>query len=595
MWAFSRNVYVRGQNNGSRAETVSLLNTMSQKATYADEAWLFEVIYVVEDINEPSHRYIGYTRFNKGGRNGVKYARVQGNSGNYALWFSSYDNARAAGKLCMELLLLGIVLAMIVHESDKLFICRRLRLLWRYFTAFNLLVWVISVYTITYLIHRWYAATVVAKSNREAFAFGREVPPDELEELSATMYAESVFTYLLSMSVLAYCVLPFQFSYCNYAVDIMSKTFKYAWNVFRDLFIVLFYIMLAFGFVMYMYVGTSGINGDFQTISSGLNVVMQMTFGFYQFGDFLDSEGTKTGTQELKEMNVMIFWLAVSLLFIMSQNIILAIVTDAYASAKREVQAKLSDRIAFYLQLCYLFAYRIESLYWFLRRASTHDRLSWFVNRGAADCAEACATCKKNKPGYMRILRSRTNAHKQRSSSGKVKSTTHEEKDEQDGASKSSYVAYAARMALAEVPEASSMATFVSDPVLNRTLYEGSVWSNSVGDFHPSTAHHASTEYLDSLFNEIESCNEFRGVRFCGYFWQRHPWFPQSLELSKFLDMLELIYPAEQAQCSLCSRLLHGGPPIPASPSASLGGAAAAVPPLRQPPPKLDGQHSGVV
>jgi hypothetical protein len=135
----------------------------------------------------------------------------------------------------------------------------------------------------------------------------------------------------------------------------VPQVFVIAAREFADFAVFLVYIMLVLGSAIFAFFQLTGGNEQFIRFSDGLSIMTRLTFGFLSYEDF---QAQALGLGSAVAAVTFLFWIAVLLLVVYTQNIILAIVAEAYEEAKASLgMADMSFIMLIFLRVVFTFVY----------------------------------------------------------------------------------------------------------------------------------------------------------------------------------------------------------------------------------------------
>ena len=127
--------------------------------------------------------------------------------------------------------------------------------------------------------------------------------------------------------------------------------FVIAAREFADFAVFLVYIMLVLASAIFAFFQLTGGNDQFLRFSDGLSIMTRLTFGFLDYEDF---QANALGLGSAVAAVTFLFWVAVLLLVVYTQNIILAIVAEAYEEAKATLgTAEMSFIMLIFLRIVF--------------------------------------------------------------------------------------------------------------------------------------------------------------------------------------------------------------------------------------------------
>uniref|UniRef100_A0A383V720 Uncharacterized protein n=1 Tax=Tetradesmus obliquus TaxID=3088 RepID=A0A383V720_TETOB len=109
------------------------------------------------------------------------------------------------------------------------------------------------------------------------------------------------------------------------------QVFIIAAREFLDFAVFLLFILVLLGSAVFAFFQLTGGNFQFLRFADGLSLMSRLTFGFLSYEDF---QSQALGVGAAVSAVTLLFWVAVLLLVVYTQNIILAIVAEAYEEAK---------------------------------------------------------------------------------------------------------------------------------------------------------------------------------------------------------------------------------------------------------------------
>ena len=119
------------------------------------------------------------------------------------------------------------------------------------------------------------------------------------------------------------------FKYTRYheGMRVYTMLFHESWKTLRD-FIPWFLLLMMTQawFIAHMYSG-AGTSSDMMHSGGALSTVIRLVFGFYDYDDFI---GNNRGLGSATYMGAVVFWMVVGLGIVVAQNVMLAIVGQAY-------------------------------------------------------------------------------------------------------------------------------------------------------------------------------------------------------------------------------------------------------------------------
>lgn len=180
-----------------------------------------------------------------------------------------------------------------------------------------------------------------------------------LAEMGTFSARYSNFLYGMIVLNALICFRTMRYMRIHTGLKAFYQVFIIAAREFIDFGVFLLYILLLLGCAVFAFFQLSGGNPQFLRFPDGLSLMTRLTFGFLEYPEFNNNSlGLGTAFAAVTAL----FWFGVLLLVVYSQNIILAIVAEAYEEAKATLgSADMSFlvlvlyRIAFALLLVLVF------------------------------------------------------------------------------------------------------------------------------------------------------------------------------------------------------------------------------------------------
>jgi hypothetical protein len=110
-------------------------------------------------------------------------------------------------------------------------------------------------------------------------------------------------------------------------LGIFTDLFRSAWIRMKDFAVIFLFFLSLLGFMLTSFFELSGGNPHFTTMAGTMAQLARLTFGFMDYDDFLNQ---RLGMSEFDFVSAIIFWVIIVFMFVIAQNIVLAIVVDAY-------------------------------------------------------------------------------------------------------------------------------------------------------------------------------------------------------------------------------------------------------------------------
>eukprot|EP00879_Flechtneria_rotunda_P000618 GHRR01000731.1.p1 GENE.GHRR01000731.1~~GHRR01000731.1.p1 ORF type:complete len:1462 (+),score=478.47 GHRR01000731.1:180-4565(+) len=180
------------------------------------------------------------------------------------------------------------------------------------------------------------------------------------------------------------------------------QVFIIAAREFLDFAVFLLFILVLLGSAVFAFFQLTGGNYQFLRFADGLSVMTRLTFGFLNYQEF---QSQALGVGAAVSTVTLLFWVAVLLLVVYTQNIILAIVAEAYEEAKAKLgTAETSFLMLTLMRLLFLFLYilyRIRMLCWDIYRVFTNQRQLTLGSPNSRQCSNFGGSGGSNLPSPL--------------------------------------------------------------------------------------------------------------------------------------------------------------------------------------------------
>ena len=154
----------------------------------------------------------------------------------------------------------------------------------------------------------------------------------------ARSYGFALF-YAYGINSFIHCLRLFKYMRFHSGLKVYTNLFSIAMKKFID-FSVWFTLMIgSFSVTLTICYGLAGTNRDFSSLLSTMVTVIKLIFGFYDMETFINN-GKGLGGGLTKAIPEMLFWLTVIMGIVIAQNIMLAIIVEAYDIACKEREEK---------------------------------------------------------------------------------------------------------------------------------------------------------------------------------------------------------------------------------------------------------------
>lgn len=395
------------------------------------------------------------------------------------LWSTFRNSTNFIIQLAAQSVFVVLALRFLAADVHQLTCCAFLRLrgatstYWhRPWTVFS---WLCYSLGLTFVAYSWTSARTSAQAHDALFAGGRQLSPQEVEDLNAQRLA-SLYFYMMWLCVLLGLALPFQHSDCNQGSRLLAYTVQYVWVPLQNFAVVLFYVIVTFGVLLFAFFSDTAsaayMGGSFL---EGLHSSMLMTFGFRDNDHFVELRGAKMGHATMIALITVVFWVVVFALVVFSQNLLLAFVADAYSAALQiEDQQNDASSMCFPerpipVHLMFLCMCSAEKMFHRLRGASHDEVTAAFVQRAIA---LLCEVDREMVSGDSSPYHKSATLAKGRDLHGSKTSATKTLRDQVFA----SYSWISAGMILADHPQSSILHSYYADWVDDNTIYTESLF-----------------------------------------------------------------------------------------------------------------------
>eukprot|EP00775_Hariotina_reticulata_P010000 gene10000-10154_t len=215
-----------------------------------------------------------------------------------------------------------------------------------------LLAWVV-VYVM--LIFQVMVASGKWDFNSWSFEPGNQDTHDQYDMLSYWARSYARWLYMGIVVDFVICLRMARYMRIHVGLKAFYQVFIIAAREFLDFAVFLLYILVLLGSTVFAFFQLTGGNYQFLRFADGLSVMSRLTFGFLTYDEF---QSQALGVGAAVSAVTFLFWVAVLLLVVYTQNIVLAIVAEAYEEAKAKLgTAETSFFMLVLMRLLFFFLY----------------------------------------------------------------------------------------------------------------------------------------------------------------------------------------------------------------------------------------------